>query len=370
MQFKKIIEFTYCHDYFEAGSMPSLFSIEPLAQSRELMNDYGFIFRQTNNGFYMAAKCSDSNGHVTAPPKENLVTVALYAIDPYLLNYTELPYIKPSEKLFYGSNLSGVVVEANNVLTSATIKSKGVLVNSQPFSVTSILNKSVVGKSQKGGGDNPLFPDPNLYYLNMNKWPDDVYEVSDEKKTASPIDSTTFYGVFAFFGRPLMAKPPMALLTFTLPDVSTTEATSQSIQYSMALTARSVFWQYQFSKLPNNRLTVNTEHATLVSQPDTRPKPEFKTLDIVKKIILSNTAIKLTQAPWLGLELTSGTDTPVINNLPNPQVENVYPCIVPGYASQPDLPEGSFYADIPVKLSISSAVSSPASGTMEAAINE
>ena len=158
-----------------------------------------------------------------------------------------------------------------------------------------------------------------------------------------------------------MASPPMALLTFTLPVASTMGNALKTSQYSMALTARSVVWKYQLSNLSSTTLNVNTEQATLASQSEieTVTTPSLQGLDVNNKSIQSDTAIKLKQAPWLGIELTDGAGHPMINNLPNPQVENIYPVIesTDGFINreQPQLSEGSFYADIPVRLPSSTA---------------
>lgn len=340
MKYKKALEFGYTHDYFQQGHMPALFTMLPLAQSSALIADLGLIFKQTDAGFYLAARCAvaNENDYFISPAKGSVISVALYANDPYFLNYTDLQYITPGKQLFYNTPLSIPASDLTNNLTAVAVRPKGLLVNKNTFKVTSKLNGAdgIVSKCGKKG--NPLYPNPDLYYLDMSHWPEGVYEVTGGEGQFIGKKSENFNGCFAFVGRDLMANPPMAILTFNLPDALASFETA----YTLTFTARSVIWRYQFL---SESLKGNTVDATLMPTNPESPQElsEFIVKNKDNESIPPKDKIKLTQAPRLDIELKDNSDDSVlIANLPNPQLENIYP----------DENGENFYALIPVRIAM------------------
>jgi len=217
MIYQKIMTFSYTHDYYPNDKPPTLFDIKALAQSQALIDDLGLIFRQTEMGFYIAAKCDqfDTTNYANAFVAGKELSFAFYSLSPYFLNYTDLPKVSLGKQCF-------VAYSSQNTSTAVKIellekKEKGLLVNREEFQVVQYTlaegaqaenGHMVEGQrrnSIKGGQGNPLYPSSESYYLDMSQRPDGIYQVlsaNEEKRKA------------LYVNRQLMASPPLMILTF------------------------------------------------------------------------------------------------------------------------------------------------------------
>ena len=94
------------HGYYEQKG--SNFIIQPTRRTFRLLDRYGLQFRRTGNGFIVLyeTKNRGSLGEAVRPIEEEIVlSFAIIAPDPYLLNYSDLPLKKPNEQIYRLHNM-------------------------------------------------------------------------------------------------------------------------------------------------------------------------------------------------------------------------------------------------------------------------
>ena len=145
----------------------------------------------------------------------------------------------------------------------------------------------------------------------MSLWPDGLYDVTAD-------DDAAFKGTKYFASRELIAKPPLLIVEWAIP-----ERISED-KHTLEFDSRSVYWKYQISGAEGvTDLSIETSDASFTGNDKCLPKPSFTGKLAQGEIIESDDKVKLTQAPWTGIMLKQ-EETELIVNLPNPNVSQVY----------------------------------------------
>lgn len=232
MKVKTILEFVYCHD-----DCPALFTITPLADTRQKLKDHQLGYRTTNNGFFVYATLSNEtdNEYLIPPGQDGQLSFAMYSNDLHWPNDTGVT-IKPGEAVFYGF----ADEQAHQLQFDQTqyypLQQKGLLVNKQQFKVAKINADDDEPEqfkiSQPGDQGNAAFPSARCFYLDTSQWPDGLYKVSE----GDGAKNCGFNGEKVFVDRALIANPPLAIVRCALPDVpQSTQPISLSFNKKIAL---------------------------------------------------------------------------------------------------------------------------------------
>ena len=86
--YKKILTVEIMHDYFENG-LCSSFEINPSSNTRNILKDYGIIFRKIINGFVLISNRDERFTGISFNGPIQL-TFKLTNNDPLFFNYTDL----------------------------------------------------------------------------------------------------------------------------------------------------------------------------------------------------------------------------------------------------------------------------------------
>ncbi|MDX8400798.1 MAG: hypothetical protein R8K20_11215, partial [Gallionellaceae bacterium] len=139
MKFKKILEFSYSHSYFDGGAAPGLFTIAPLAQTQELLANLQMQFKQTADGFFVYAQVASDKDpkYSIVPPEKSSLGFAVYSNEPCLANFTDMENITPAVNVFYCdcSDESDTKLDLDIFYP---LQQKGLLVNTEPFTVSGV----------------------------------------------------------------------------------------------------------------------------------------------------------------------------------------------------------------------------------------
>lgn len=106
MAYKKLFSIRLTHRYFELGKKGP-FAIEPSEDCLKLMRRFSLLFRYSQHGFSVYYKLEEENSELPWQPIDEVCvfTFFIYSEDPYLFNYSSLPFFKPGQRLLYFTNL-------------------------------------------------------------------------------------------------------------------------------------------------------------------------------------------------------------------------------------------------------------------------
>jgi len=122
--YKKILTVEIMHDYFE-DDLCSSFEINPSLNTRNILKDYGIIFRKIFNGFVLISSRDERFTSITFNGPI-LLTFKLINNDPFFFNYTDLSLESGSNFLFQNNN-------KNNLLHKNEYVDKTCMVNNEGF---------------------------------------------------------------------------------------------------------------------------------------------------------------------------------------------------------------------------------------------
>jgi len=123
IQFQPLIDVEILHNYYASKRIPDL-EIIPTRACRQLLRNYGLLFRKKNNGFTVQYEVIDSgngNPHPQKPITESTrFSFTLQSKNPYLVSFSDLPFVAPSNRIYYLSNLNNNPQNSSLLLTSKT----------------------------------------------------------------------------------------------------------------------------------------------------------------------------------------------------------------------------------------------------------
>tara|TARA_B000000557_G_scaffold255756_1_gene247211 strand:- start:80 stop:907 length:828 start_codon:yes stop_codon:yes gene_type:complete len=123
--YKKILNVEIMHDYFEDGMCPS-FEINPSSHTKNLLKDYGVIFRKIINGFVLISNRDERFSSISFNGPIQL-TFKLINNDPLFFNYTDLNLEGGTNFLFQNDNKTNLLHKKEYVDKTTMVNNNGFL---------------------------------------------------------------------------------------------------------------------------------------------------------------------------------------------------------------------------------------------------
>ena len=123
--YKKILTVEIMHDYFENG-LCSSFEINPSSNTRNILKDYGIIFRKTINGFVLISNRDERFTSISFNGPIQL-TFKLTNNDPLFFNYTDLNLEGGTNFLFQNNNKTNLLHQKGYVDKTSMVNNNGFL---------------------------------------------------------------------------------------------------------------------------------------------------------------------------------------------------------------------------------------------------
>ena len=123
--YKKILSVEIMHDYFEDGLCPS-FEINPSSNTRNILKEYGIIFRKITNGFVLISNRDERFTGISFNGPIQL-TFKLTNNDPLFFNYTDLNLEGGTNFLFQNNNKTNLLHKKEYVDKTSMVNNNGFL---------------------------------------------------------------------------------------------------------------------------------------------------------------------------------------------------------------------------------------------------
>ena len=123
--YKKILTVEIMHDYFENG-LCSSFEINPSSNTRNILKDYGIIFRKIINGFVLISNRDERFTGISFNGPIQL-TFKLTNKDPLFFNYTDLNLEGGTNFLFQNNNKTNLLHQKEYVDKTSMVNNNGFL---------------------------------------------------------------------------------------------------------------------------------------------------------------------------------------------------------------------------------------------------
>lgn len=123
--YKKILTVEIMHDYFENG-LCSSFEINPSSNTRNILKDYGIIFRKIINGFVLISNRDERFTGISFNGPIQL-TFKLTNNDPLFFNYTDLNLEGGTNFLFQNNNKTNLLHQKEYVDKTSMVSNNGFL---------------------------------------------------------------------------------------------------------------------------------------------------------------------------------------------------------------------------------------------------
>ena len=123
--YKKILTVEIMHDYFENG-LCSSFEINPSSNTRNILKDYGIIFRKIINGFVLISNRDERFTGISFNGPIQL-TFKLTNNDPLFFNYTDLDLEGGTNFLFQNNNKTNLLHQKEYVDKTSMVNNNGFL---------------------------------------------------------------------------------------------------------------------------------------------------------------------------------------------------------------------------------------------------
>ena len=123
--YKKILTVEIMHDYFENG-LCSSFEINPSSNTRNILKDYGIIFRKIINGFVLISNRDERFTSISFNGPIQL-TFKLTNKDPLFFNYTDLNLEGGTNFLFQNNNKTSLLHLKEYVDKTSMVNNNGFL---------------------------------------------------------------------------------------------------------------------------------------------------------------------------------------------------------------------------------------------------
>lgn len=106
MRYKTLLSVSIIHRYYSKGN-GKVFCFEPTEDCARQLGRFSILFRTAADGFVLLFPCEQGKKDMPEHPidEEVVFDFAIKSKDPYLLNYSELPFISPSSRVYRFSNL-------------------------------------------------------------------------------------------------------------------------------------------------------------------------------------------------------------------------------------------------------------------------
>ncbi len=350
IEFARLFEVLFYHSYYTSGISRD-FIIEPAARCRQLLRNYGLLFKKTPQGFVVLYEIIRDEADQSAPLKsieeEIKLSFILKPSNPYLLNYSDLPLRSEPNHLYRLHNMNDNLKNDELLLTSSTninhlSQSDRIEVKPQLFQYRRAMAKtvtemelidewgaSVTSKTLVAVEDLLSFTvdltgrPPGRYLLKLDG------EVVLDFYASDELMRQNAFGVVDLFSGDLVPEAYRFVR----------ESGEAHPRYVVRLETRRTYWKYHVAfkyyerdkKFDPKKVTVNHPDASVSFE----SQEVFDEKEAIpKEIFLSDRELSLTEAPVKGIDLKlkksgqgggDGNKVDLRKNLPNPSVRSVKP---------------------------------------------
>ena len=326
------------HSYYMDGKSNNDFVIMPSPLSRQLLDDYGFVFRQNNNGFNLYVEVVPDSD-----PFELFKSIgdASFKLCFYMLTVnsnvhtmSNLPDYKAGKEVFYFSNLNDFSGEGDELIIGDSVAEQAignplgyvrnsvynyqfsVPVTNAKLEIKNIFGDSVYSKDVSAQGDGGVINEFRVDLDVINNFIPGRYTISDDQG-----------GHAEFYYAPMMSgEPVLGVIEVFNDTVAFTGDSSDKVpeiyrfirgnelagidSYIISMQARSTKWRYIVeNKYQANGINLQDLEITGVEEFTEVEVPGFA-------VFLSNELISFHENP-LALKLV-GEDEKNIRSLPSP----------------------------------------------------
>ncbi len=107
MKYKELLSVALTHTYFPKGNGQT-FRFEPTESCARQMRRFSLMHREIPDGFLVVLPCERGGRDLPVRPidEEIRFDYAIYSADPYVLNFSNLSLVSPSQNIYHFSNLN------------------------------------------------------------------------------------------------------------------------------------------------------------------------------------------------------------------------------------------------------------------------
>ncbi|MEM7106108.1 MAG: hypothetical protein AAF502_23450 [Bacteroidota bacterium] len=324
--YKGLLVLRMRHSYYRDAN-PSDLSIVPTTETLETLRDHDLLYKAFNDGFAILYSTEKTGQLIDLMEEDFRLTFFINNTDPYLINYTELPFTGPDQ--FYSFNNLGDLPEKEGSLqlhrgdspgedTIRTVKPAAFTYQVNPkaqhttIEVTDVLNNRLIKEDIK---DMPYFP------IDLTYEPQGEYTLKVNGK-----EDQTFYALHE-----KMKGPPFGMIDLFLKDAlklaSGGKKEFERLEYLINFEARTTTWNYLFINEDETRnfnfsdyQITNSKKKISFTDPETITLPT----GLEATIMASESPIALKEYPEENFQLKvkkNGKGITFQVDLPNPTVD-------------------------------------------------
>ncbi len=336
--YKKLLQLKISHSYYSNGKSNNDFLIKPSSLCKQMLDDYGFIFRNQNDGFNLYVEVVPDSDPLTLFRSIGATSFKLcfymIATNNNLHTMSSLPNYRFGKEIFYFNNLHDFSNEDDELIMGDSVAEQEtgepiVYINNQVYNykfaapvaaatleIKNIFGESIYSKDIQAEGDAGVVDEVRINLNGINKLVPGRYKISDNHG-----------GVKEFYYDPAMIPESVFGVMEIFSDTTdfTNDASNKVPEiyqfisaenlldvdsYIIGMETRATRWRYIVEK------KYLTNGISLEDLKITGPEAFTETQESGTAIFVSNESILLHENP-LPLKLV-GSDDKGISNLPSP----------------------------------------------------
>ena len=318
--FNKLLNINLMHEYYANGFCNDL-KILPSPQTKSVLSNFGFLFKETSLGTVLLYEASDEAGTPKNPVENPLKLSFLFSsVSQYFSNFTEMDFGDDANSVYYLSNNDTGVVASGNDYTIVNGKlNEPVPLKTRIFNVSKFSNDvSYLLLTDEDNVDTRISINSDLDHvvIHMDGQESGKYELKQYNSADMQLgDTYTFY-----FNDKLFGRIPFAVFELFLEPA---DLTSLPLNFNFNFKSRETYWRYKVllkDAVPSTSdYTVDASTLSVNHTPDEGDTILFNSATGSDPIVIRSTdKVKLKEQGFEQIGLYNGDDNILISNLPNP----------------------------------------------------
>jgi len=336
--YKKLLQLKISHSYYKNGKSNNDFVIKPSRLCKQMLDDYGFIFRNQNDGFNIYVEVVPDSDPLTLFKSIGMTSFKLcfYMIttNNNLHTMSDLPNIRLGKEIFYFNNLHDFSNEDDELIMGDSVAEQEIAnpivnINNQVYTykftapvatatldIKNIFGDSIYSKKIYADSDGGVVNEVRINLLDINKLVPGRYTISDDHGGVvefyydPAMVSESVFGVMEVFSDTINFTSDSSNRVPEIYQFISAEKLLGIDSYLISMESRATKWRYIVEKkyLTNG---INLQDLKI-----TGPEEFTEVEESGVTFFISNESILLHENP-LPLKLV-GSDDKGISNLPSP----------------------------------------------------